>query len=75
MVHAKMMKAAVVEKFGEPLVVREVPVPTPDPDRHSLKCSRRAYVTPIFTQRTAIGRLSLRLHSLRAMKARESWLR
>ena len=31
MVHAKTMKAAVVEKFGQPLVVREVPVPTPGP--------------------------------------------
>lgn len=29
--HAKTMKAAVVEKFGEPLVVREVPIPTPGP--------------------------------------------
>lgn len=27
----KMMKAAVVERFGEPLVVREVPVPAPGP--------------------------------------------
>jgi len=27
----KTMKAAVVEKFGEPLVVRELPVPTPGP--------------------------------------------
>lgn len=27
----KTMKAAVVEKFGQPLVVREVPVPTPGP--------------------------------------------
>jgi len=27
----KTMKAAVVEKFGEPLVIREVPVPTPGP--------------------------------------------
>jgi alcohol dehydrogenase, propanol-preferring len=27
----KTMKAAVVEKFGKPLVVREVPVPTPGP--------------------------------------------
>ena len=27
----KTMKAAVVEKFGEPLVVREVPVPAPGP--------------------------------------------
>ena len=31
MLHAKTMKAAVVEKFGEPLVVREVPIPTPGP--------------------------------------------
>ena len=28
---ARTMKAAVVEKFGEPLVVRELPVPTPGP--------------------------------------------
>jgi len=27
----KTMKAAIVEKFGEPLVVREVPIPTPGP--------------------------------------------
>jgi alcohol dehydrogenase, propanol-preferring len=27
----KTMKAAVVEKFGEPLVIREVPIPTPGP--------------------------------------------
>jgi propanol-preferring alcohol dehydrogenase len=27
----KTMKAAVVEKFGEPLVLREVPIPTPGP--------------------------------------------
>lgn len=27
----KNMKAAVVEKFGEPLVLREVPIPTPGP--------------------------------------------
>lgn len=28
---AKTMKAAVVEEFGEPLVVKEVPIPTPGP--------------------------------------------
>jgi alcohol dehydrogenase, propanol-preferring len=28
---AKTMKAAIVEKFGQPLVVREVPIPTPGP--------------------------------------------
>ncbi len=27
----RTMKAAIVEKFGEPLVIREVPVPTPGP--------------------------------------------
>ena len=27
----KIMKAAVVEKFHEPLVMRELPVPTPGP--------------------------------------------
>ena len=31
MVIPKTMKAAVVEKFGEPLVVREVSVPAPGP--------------------------------------------
>lgn len=31
MSHAKTMKAAVVEKFGAPLVIREVPIPTPGP--------------------------------------------
>src|SRR6201981_1467555 len=34
---AKMMKAAVVEKFGQPLVVREVPIPTPGPGQQLLK--------------------------------------
>jgi propanol-preferring alcohol dehydrogenase len=29
----KTMQAAVVEKFGEPLVLREVPVPTPGPEQ------------------------------------------
>lgn len=29
--HKKTMKAAIVEKFGAPLVVREVPIPTPGP--------------------------------------------
>jgi Zn-dependent alcohol dehydrogenase len=33
MANKKTMKAAVVEKFGEPLVVQEVPVPTPGPGR------------------------------------------
>jgi alcohol dehydrogenase, propanol-preferring len=31
MKHPKTMKAAVVEKFGAPMVIREVPVPTPGP--------------------------------------------
>ena len=31
MPNTRTMKAAVVEKFGEPLVVREVPIPTPGP--------------------------------------------
>ena len=34
---AKMVKAAVVEKFGQPLVVREVPVPTPGPGQALVK--------------------------------------
>jgi propanol-preferring alcohol dehydrogenase len=29
--NTKTMKAAVVEKFGEPLVIREIPIPTPGP--------------------------------------------
>ena len=47
MPNKKTMKAAVVEKFGEPLVVREVPIPTPGQGRHWWKCLRREYVTPI----------------------------
>jgi D-arabinose 1-dehydrogenase-like Zn-dependent alcohol dehydrogenase len=31
MAKQRTMKAAVVEKFGEPLVVREVPIPAPGP--------------------------------------------
>ena len=31
MPNTKTMKAAVVEKFGEPLVVREVAIPSPGP--------------------------------------------
>jgi alcohol dehydrogenase, propanol-preferring len=31
MSNVKSMKAAIVEKFGQPLVVREVPIPTPGP--------------------------------------------
>ena len=31
MPNTKTMKAAVVEKFGEPLVIREIPIPTPGP--------------------------------------------
>ena len=34
---AKMMKAAVVEKFGQPLVVRDVPIPTPGPGQALVK--------------------------------------
>jgi propanol-preferring alcohol dehydrogenase len=29
--NTKTMKAAIVEKFGEPLVIREIPIPTPGP--------------------------------------------
>jgi propanol-preferring alcohol dehydrogenase len=34
---AKMMKAVVVEKFGQPLVVRDVPIPTPGPGQALVK--------------------------------------
>jgi len=34
---AKMMKAAVVHKFGEPLVIEDVPVPTPGPGQVLVK--------------------------------------
>jgi propanol-preferring alcohol dehydrogenase len=34
---AKMMKAAVVEKFGQQLVVRDVPIPTPGPGQALVK--------------------------------------
>jgi hypothetical protein len=35
----KMMKAAIVERFGAPLVVREVPVPTPGPGQALVEIS------------------------------------
>lgn len=39
MVSQKTMKAAVVERFGAPLVVREVPVPTPGPGQALVEIS------------------------------------
>jgi alcohol dehydrogenase, propanol-preferring len=35
----KTMKAAVVERFGAPLVIREVPVPTPGPGQALVEIS------------------------------------
>ena len=37
----RTMKAAVVEKFGAPLVVREVPIPKPGPGQALVEISRR----------------------------------
>src|SRR5271157_6126438 len=34
---AKMMKAAVVHEFGKPLVIEDVPVPTPGPGQILIK--------------------------------------
>ena len=37
MAHPKMMRAAVVERFGMPLAVKEVPIPTPGPGQALVK--------------------------------------
>jgi propanol-preferring alcohol dehydrogenase len=34
---AKMMKAAVVRAFGKPLMIEEVPIPTPGPGEVLIK--------------------------------------
>ncbi len=53
MPNKKTMKAAVVEKFGEPLVVREVPIPTPGPGQALVEAFATEYVTPICMPRMA----------------------
>jgi propanol-preferring alcohol dehydrogenase len=37
MAHVRMMKAAVVERFGTPLAIKEVPIPTPGPGQALLR--------------------------------------
>lgn len=50
------MRAAVVEKFREPLVMRELPVPMPGPGQALVEIIASEFATPTCTLRTAIGR-------------------
>jgi alcohol dehydrogenase, propanol-preferring len=47
----KTMKAAVVEKFGEPLVVREVPIPRPGPGQALVQ----VFAIAVVSHRSACG--------------------
>lgn len=60
----RSMKAAVVEAFGEPLVLREWDVPTPGPGQILVKTEGpAASVTPTSMRRGATGRPSRRCRS------------
>ena len=65
----KTMKAAVVEKFGEPLMVREVPVSAPGPGKPWWKSWPAECVTPTCTPPTVIGRSNRLFLLFRGMKA------
>jgi hypothetical protein len=51
----KTMRAAVVEKFREPLVLREIPVPMPGPAQALVEMSQVVSATLTCTRLTAIG--------------------
>jgi hypothetical protein len=51
----KTMKAAVVKKFGDPLVVQEVPVPSPGPGQALVEIMPAESVTQTCTPPTVIG--------------------
>ena len=72
---AKMMKAAVVEKFGQPLVVRDVPIPTPGPGQALVKSWLRGSVTRTCMLLMEIGRFSRCCRLFRVTRERESWRR
>lgn len=52
---AKKMNAAVVEKFGEPLHIREVPIPNPGPGQVLVQVVASGSATPTFMPPMAIG--------------------
>ncbi|WP_232280732.1 hypothetical protein [Chloroflexus aggregans] len=52
----KTMKAAVVHDFTQPLQIEEVPKPEPGFGEIVVKIEHQVFATPIFMQRTAIGR-------------------
>lgn len=72
---AKMMKAAVVEKFGQPLVVRDVPVPAPGPGQALVKIVASGVCHTDLHAADGDGRFSRRCLSFRVMRAREWWRR
>ena len=69
------MRAAVVEKFREPLQIREVPVPSPGPGQALSKSSRPACVIPTCTRPMAIGRSNRLRHLSPDMKVLVLWWR
>lgn len=54
----KLMQAAVVEVFGQPLVLKEAPVPTPMRDKCSCACKPAGSAIRMYTRRTVMGRSS-----------------
>ncbi len=50
------MAAAVVEQFGGPLVMRELPVPTPGPEQALVEIMRVGSAIWTCTRQTEIGR-------------------
>ena len=70
----KTMRAAVVEKFRDPLVLREIPVPMPGPGQALVEIVASGVChTLICTRLTAIGRCSQIFLSHRDMRERV-WL-
>ena len=51
------MRAAVLQQFGEPLVIEDRPIPEPDPGQITVQMqASRACATPTSTRPTATGR-------------------
>ena len=71
----KMMNAAVVDKFREPLSIREVSVPAPLPGEVLVEIVASGVCIPTSMQLTVIGPLSQQLHSYPGMKGRALWSR
>ena len=66
---AKTMKAAVVHAFGKPLVIEEVPIPTPGPGELLIKVMANGVCHTDCTRLTAIGRRSRCRHLSLVTKA------